>query len=298
MIKRVNENNSEDFNTLVELLNRTFSDKGKWFRYFMKPSGNHCDGIIEHDNGTQIELYNEEDGGKPVTSLVVVYPNGKSHFIETFDRDDDLLDIADKIYEYVVVKNPVKQEEKKMIRRSRKLESAYNSALNEVRYDVEHKFSPVDLKNGYYIGIDDVQYDYDELSATVFVLNDKDKIVDQDSVSIEVDPMSDYTTFEIRDMTDLMLEKINTVVNSFKHDYGLNESRNRRNEDSNAKIDLFMKQHSELERSLKKAVNDLDNMMSTHYDLQDVLPEDVGRKLEDIYSELAGLERRVREIRY
>ena len=180
-----------------------------------------------------------------------------------------------------------------MIRRGRKLESAYNSALNEVRYNVEHKFSPVDLKNGYYIGIDDVQYDYDELSATVFVLNDKDKIVDQESVSMEVDPMSDYTISEIRDMTDLMLEKINTVVNSFKRDYGVNESQNRRNENRDAKIDLFMKQHGELGRSLKKAVADLENMMSTHDDLSDYLPEDVGRKLEDIYSKLVGLERRV-----
>lgn len=230
------------------------------------------------------------------SSCIIKFPNGDKFLVFNRDMDDTIKELVDLIKNYLH-KNSV-QEGKKMIRRSRKLESAYNSALNEVRYDVEHKFSPVDLKNGYYIGIDDVQYDYDELSATVFVLNEKDKIVDQESVSMEVDTMSDYTTSEIRDMTDLMLEKINTVVNSFKRDYGVNESRNRRDEDFDVEIDLFMRQHSELERSLKKAVNDLGNMRSTYDDLSGVLPEDVGRKLEDIFSELAGLERRVREIRY
>ena len=36
-----------------------------------------------------------------------------------------------------------------MIKRCRKTESeAYNSALNEVRYDVEHDFKPLNLSKG------------------------------------------------------------------------------------------------------------------------------------------------------
>ena len=107
-----------------------------------------------------------------------------------------------------------------MIKRSRKTESeAYNSALNEVRYDVEHDFRPLNLNKGWYIGLDDVYYDYNELSATVFVLDDKDKVVDEEKVSIPVDAMKDYTTGEMRKLKDLMLEKINEVAGNLKDSY-------------------------------------------------------------------------------
>lgn len=106
------------------------------------------------------------------------------------------------------------------LKRNRRVnESAYSSALNEVRYDVEHDFKPLEGKGGIYVGLDDVHYDFDELSATVFVLDKNDKVIDEETVSIPVDSMKDYTTREIRDMTDLMLEKINEVAENLRDSY-------------------------------------------------------------------------------
>lgn len=137
-----------------------------------------------------------------------------------------------------------------MIKRCRKTESeAYNSALNEVRYDVEHDFKPLNLSKGWYIGLDDVYYDYDELSATVFVLDDKDKVVDEEKVSIPVDVMKDYTTGEMRKLKDLMLEKINEVADNLKDSYEVYLSQRRseskyfrvRTESENREFDTFIK---------------------------------------------------------
>lgn len=106
------------------------------------------------------------------------------------------------------------------LKRNRRVsESAYSSALNEVRYDVEHDFKPLEGKGGIYVGLDDVRYDYDELSATVFVLDKNDKVIDEEIVYIPVDSMKYYTTREIRDMTNLMLEKINEVAENLRDSY-------------------------------------------------------------------------------
>ena len=107
------------------------------------------------------------------------------------------------------------------LKRNRINESAYNSALNEVRYDVEHEFKPITLPGDWYIGLDDVKYDYDELSATLFVLNDKDEVVDEETITIPVDAMKDYTTVEIASLKDSMLEKINEVAENLKDSWNV-----------------------------------------------------------------------------
>ena len=125
------------------------------------------------------------------------------------------------------------------LKRNRKNESAYNSALNEVRYNVEHEFKPITLPGDWYIGLDDVKYDYDELSATLLVLNDKDEVVDEETITIPVDAMKDYTIVEIARLKDRMLEKINEVAENLKDSWnvgrGYYESKvkyNRKNENN------------------------------------------------------------------
>lgn len=98
------------YTKLLYLLNRTFNGKGRWFSAILG-TNRHCDGIIEHENGTKVELWDEFLTGDEVITMEVVYPNGKSRWIAQFKlKEDNLVDMADKIYEYVVVKNPIKHE--------------------------------------------------------------------------------------------------------------------------------------------------------------------------------------------
>jgi hypothetical protein len=107
------------------------------------------------------------------------------------------------------------------LKRRRMNESAFNGALNEVRYDIEHEFKPMDLPGNWFIGLDDVKYDYDELSATLLVLDDKDKVVDEETITIPVDAMKDYTTAEIARLKDRMLKEINEVAENLKDSWNV-----------------------------------------------------------------------------
>ena len=87
---------------LTELLNHTFSRKGGWFLSDNK--FNRLGATIEHENGVRFELYDEEVNNSSDVTLIVEYPNGKSKWLGAFWQKD-LTDIADKMYEYAVVRN-------------------------------------------------------------------------------------------------------------------------------------------------------------------------------------------------
>ena len=198
-------------------------------------------------------------------------------------------------------------------RNSRVNESAYSSALNEVRYDVEHDFKPLEGKGGIYVGLDDVHYDFDELSATVFVLDKNDKVIDEEIVSIPVDSMKDYTTREIRDMTDLMLEKINEVAENLRDSYDayystkesqhFSRRRGRKiNESSSDNRDLlvrkFMDSNNKLIFIMKNACEEMDKFINLSDELGGVLSDKTKKEIEYISSSMSGLERMLRELKY
>ena len=105
---------------LIEELNHIFNQKGFWH---LTDEGNYYLAVIEHDNGSKKEIHDESVDGNDKINLVVVYPNNRSKWIGEFYQEE-ITDIADKMYEYAVVKNPTKQEGvKPIIRRKRVNES-------------------------------------------------------------------------------------------------------------------------------------------------------------------------------
>lgn len=191
-------------------------------------------GMLNHtdDDYTKVNILCElldKKSGKAIGSFEKDLFLDYSDFMDSYGIESDIEDhILDELKKYMIsilaqYDNKYKNENKTMreLKRSSMNESAYNSALNEVRYDIEHEFKPIVLHGDWYIGLDDVKYDYDELSATLFVLNDKDKVVDEETITIPVDAMKDYTTAEIASLKDRMLEKINEVAENLKDSWNV-----------------------------------------------------------------------------
>lgn len=156
--KAKNESRSSTFDeiiySLIELLNDTFRQKGFWR---LTDDGNDYLGVIEHDNGVKIELHDEE----PTITLVVVYPNNTSKWIGQFNlSQDDIIDIADCMYEYAVVKNPFKLESlttkktknESNLRLKRKANEAYVKLLEvaDILYSIHENIDDIKIADDWY----------------------------------------------------------------------------------------------------------------------------------------------------
>ena len=102
--KKTIESSNSDFDNFVRRLmyslRTTFKDKGWWFLSKVRDGNT----IVKHENGVSFILYDEVTNNKSDVVVVVAYPNGKSNWVGSYWKDEDLIDIADKMYELAVVR--------------------------------------------------------------------------------------------------------------------------------------------------------------------------------------------------